>query len=424
MGQKEHFLFLYLATGGGHIGAARALAEEVRRRHSEGDVRISIVDGIKEGEAFQRGLVEDGFRFTAVEYPVLWAGLYEWSRLRVVMDLQTRLMCKYSVPYFEELIPRLKPTRIIVFHFLLVRPLRWAYRRLGYRLPSLTIITDPFTCHPMWFYQQFMPVACYTQKLQAYASRRYGIDPGTLHVKNPIINPRYDRPMTRAEVAEAKRAGGFHPLRRLILMVGGGEGLPRGERYLAEMRRLNPDADIAFVAGKNDELRDAACAVARQAHGAPLPAALPQQVDHTVDHPVIVPGAQIFADGGAVTVVYGFVNFLYELMNMADVIVTKGGPASVLEAAKLEKPIMIAYYFYGQERGNVDFVVKNGLGKYTQTPRASAEAVRDLFADPAAIPALERNYEKVRLTNGTPEFADYIFNFEKESPDSPRLLHG
>ena len=392
----EHLLFLYLATGGGHIGAARALAAEVGRRHRQEDVRVTIADGIKEGEDFQRGLVEDGFRFTAIRYPVLWAGLYEWSRLQVVMDLQTRLMCRYSVPYFEELIPRLKPTRVILFHFLLVRPLRWAYRRLGYRLPSLTIITDPFTCHPMWFYQQCMPVACYTPQLRDYAARRYGVAPESMMVKNPIINHAYDRPMDHSKARALKSTYGLSQERDMVLIVGGGEGLPRGERYLDEMLRLNREADVVFVAGKNDELRAEAEKVALRWQGRRT----------------------------AKTVVYGFVDFMSDLMNMSSVIVTKGGPASVLEAAMLEKPIMIAHYFYGQERGNVDFVVKNGLGSYTQTPRGTAEAVMSLLASPEAVRQVARHYDRVRLTNGTPEFADLLFTFDQDPPPVPRLAHG
>ncbi len=357
---------------------------------------MTIADGIKEGEVFQRGLVEDGFRFTAIRYPVLWAGLYEWSRLQVVMDLQTRLMCRYSVPYFEELIPRLKPTRVILFHFLLVRPLRWAYRRLGYRLPSLTIITDPFTCHPMWFYQQFMPVACYTDRLRDYAAQRYGIDRESLIVQNPIINHAYDKPIDAEKARELKATYGLSPRRNMILIVGGGEGLPRGERYLDEMLRLNREADVVFVAGKNNKLRGEAERVAERWRGTRT----------------------------AATLVYGFVDFMSDLMNMSSVIVTKGGPASVLEAAMLEKPIMIAHYFYGQERGNVDFVVKNGLGTYTQTPQETAEAVASLLSSTEAMRRVTRRYDRVRLTNGTADFANLLFTFDENPPPVPRLARG
>ena len=61
--------------------------------------------------------------------------------------------------------------------------------------------------------------------------------------------------------------------------------------------------------------------------------------------------------------VYGFIDFMFELMNISDIIVSKGGPATVLEALMLEKPLIVSQYVFGQEKGNVDFVRRERLDR-------------------------------------------------------------
>src|SRR5260370_2699470 len=60
--------------------------------------------------------------------------------------------------------------------------------------------------------------------------------------------------------------------------------------------------------------------------------------------------------------VYGFVQNMPELMHAADVIITKAGPGTICEALACNLPIILSGDGPGQEDGNVDFVVTNGVG--------------------------------------------------------------
>jgi len=53
-----------------------------------------------------------------------------------------------------------------------------------------------------------------------------------------------------------------------------------------------------------------------------------------------------------------------ELIKKSDIVLTKAGPASIMESLFLGKPLLIYDYMSGQESGNVAFVVENNLGTF------------------------------------------------------------
>ena len=67
--------------------------------------------------------------------------------------------------------------------------------------------------------------------------------------------------------------------------------------------------------------------------------------------------------------VLGFVDNLHEIMAAADVLVTKGGPGSVIEGCLSGLPILIYDYLPGQEIGNVELVERTGAGRYVPEER-------------------------------------------------------
>jgi 1,2-diacylglycerol 3-beta-galactosyltransferase len=64
----------------------------------------------------------------------------------------------------------------------------------------------------------------------------------------------------------------------------------------------------------------------------------------------------------------GFVDNLHELMAGADVLITKGGPGSIMEGCVAGLPILIYDRLPGQEVGNVRLVEARGIGHYVPDP--------------------------------------------------------
>ena len=60
--------------------------------------------------------------------------------------------------------------------------------------------------------------------------------------------------------------------------------------------------------------------------------------------------------------IYGFINNVYELLEIADLVITKPGGATVTECLEMQKFMILLPGIGGQEKYNADFVIKNHYG--------------------------------------------------------------
>ncbi|KAG6698094.1 hypothetical protein I3842_08G004700 [Carya illinoinensis] len=81
--------------------------------------------------------------------------------------------------------------------------------------------------------------------------------------------------------------------------------------------------------------------------------------------------------------VKGFVTKMEECMGACDCIITKAGPGTIAEAMIRGLPIILNGYIAGQEVGNVPYVVENGCGKFSKSPKEIANIVAEWFGPKA-----------------------------------------
>jgi UDP-N-acetylglucosamine:LPS N-acetylglucosamine transferase len=67
-----------------------------------------------------------------------------------------------------------------------------------------------------------------------------------------------------------------------------------------------------------------------------------------------------------------------QLMAASDLVITKAGPGTLMEALVMRKPVIVTEAVGMQERGNIDFVLNYELGMYCPTNERIIAAVRDL----------------------------------------------
>jgi processive 1,2-diacylglycerol beta-glucosyltransferase/1,2-diacylglycerol 3-beta-galactosyltransferase len=112
---------------------------------------------------------------------------------------------------------------------------------------------------------------------------------------------------------------------------------------------------------------------------------------------------------------FGFIDFMFDLMNIADIVVSKGGPATILEALILKKPLIVTQYVYGQEKGNVEFLVHNGVGFYTTRVRNMVSTVSRLCTHPESYAGIQKRLKELHIEIGTDQILDFIINYTRKS---------
>lgn len=373
----ERILLLFLHTGGGHLSAARALSEAIRELSP--DAACQLFDPVEKPGGWWATFLEEGYRITAGYLRSMWIGAYEAQRLHPFRTLFTTTARVVMAPAIERKIREEGITRVIVLHHLLVTAARQAVRNIrdkdGRRVVACTVALDPFTLPPIWAHRAPFPMVVFSDQARRLALRA-GAKAERVTVLPIVLKRKFDHPLARQQIEWIKSGLGFDAKKPLVLIAGGGEGFPRGEFYVEALASSSVDFQIAIICGKD--------------------ALLKQKVERiAAEHP------------GRSISIYGFVDFMYELMNAADIILAKAGPATVMEALVLGKPLIITQYIYGQEKGNMRFVVENGLGFFLTDPERVGAAVERIFHEPERLERLRENIAKANLRNGSQEIASW-----------------
>ena len=372
--QKERYFLLYLKTGEGHFAPARSIAQYLSSTYGN-SIEPVLIDGLTNAHSLPRSLIEKGYRFLQAHAKWYYEFLYATNKFPPLGYLNVAIANHFIQPYLKKRIEDERPAKIVILHFLLIAPVFDILEDLQYDIPVITAVTDPFTAHPMWFQRPQQRYIVFSERLKAHCMEKRKIAESRLHVFPFIINEQYEAPLPAAAVTSVKQKFGFRLDKRCVLIVGGGDGIPHGEHILRELLGASLDVEIAIVCGRNKELYAVALELQKR-----------------------YPSLKVFA----------FVDFVYELLNAADIVITKSGASTIMEILMLKKIPVIIDYIWEQELGNMEFVRDNELGIFERNIRNLPQIVRDLVSDEDQYRRFQRNIETMKVRSGTKEVAEFV----------------
>ncbi|MCX6356428.1 MAG: glycosyltransferase, partial [Candidatus Aureabacteria bacterium] len=154
----------------------------------------------------------------------------------------------------------------------------------------------------------------------------------------------------------ARRILGIASPRPMVMIMGGWSGWGALDRLAMEIQRLNRDADIVVVAGRNREMHRA---LTRHAS---------------------MPGSRLR--------VLEYVDRVDLLMRAADVLVGKAGGMTSAEALAAGLPAVLVHILPGQERANASFLCGHGAAVAATGPANAAAIVARLIHEPSLREAM------------------------------------
>lgn len=339
-------LFLIADTGAGHRSAATAIAKALRivyeqaraSGHPVPDLEIHIVDVFTECAQFPLRTSVALYGPAVRHSPRLYGQLFHITNSAERFDAAKRLCQPFLLQGLRALIERTRPDVIVSVHPLLNHITLQAMKDVDPNVPLITVVTDLVSAHAAWFARGVD--ACVVPTLATkHLALAHGLPAGHVHVLGMPIDPSFTA-RTTATTAECRRALGLDSDRAMVLLAGGGEGACGLAEAVQELARQRIRAQLVVVAGRNRQLYAQVDLLRRRTH--------------TPTHIAL----------------FGFVQNMPDLMRAADVIVTKAGPGAISEAVACELPIVLTGALPGQETGNIDFVLQNGLGVLAPTPES------------------------------------------------------
>jgi 1,2-diacylglycerol 3-beta-galactosyltransferase len=243
------------------------------------------------------------------------------------------------------------------------------------------VVTDLITAPNFWFHHRVDVCVVPTEEVQ-HSALLNGLDEEQVRLLGLPVGKKFGEP---AEKNELRRLLGWPLDRKVVLLIGGGEGMGPLYDTARGIAYTSPESAIAVVAGRNWKLK-------RRLEGA------------SWEVPVAI---------------YGFVTNMADLMRAADILVTKAGPGTICEALNAGLPMVLYSRIPGQEDGNVRYVVEEGAGRWAPASERTAQAVRKWIVNPEVREKAAAACRRIARPNAASEIADLVWQFLPKKEVAP-----
>ncbi len=371
---KDKYLFLYLKTGGGHLAPARSMADYLKNNYDF--VNSVLIDGFAQTNRLLRFIVEDGYRFSQTKAPWIYETLYALYKIPFISWTNNFLFSFFIYSFLKGVIKKENPDKILLFHFFLIRPVYKIVKKEKLKCSVFTIVTDPFTAHPIWFLNKKQNFILFSEKLKKECVQK-GIPEKNIQVFPFIIAEKFTRGRIGSTETELRKKFGFSSDKNIILLIGGGEGIPKGEVIVRSLISGIQNIDIAVICGRNKNLFN------------------------TLSH--------FIGDNKLTNIkLFRYVDFVEELISIADVVVTKCGASTFMEILFCKKIPVVISYIWEQEKGNVQFLKENNLGVYEKRVEKLPGIIRQILSNEGKYAVIKKNISDTKFENGVQKAAKFI----------------
>ena len=376
MSTKKKYLFVYLKTGGGHLAPARAIFNYMNIHFSD-VAEPQLIYGFEKTPRWVQFIIEDGYRMLQYTGKWFFELLYAVNKIPLVARITCNLISPFMKSYLEEVILKEQPDKIVIFHFFCISPVFKILRKNKLSIPVQTVITDPFTPHPMWFLEKKQNFIVFSKDLEEKIIRKK--KDYTVKSFPFVIDDKFSKSLSSDEIISVKKRFEYDLAKMMILILGGGDGIPKGERILEKILKENIEAEIGIVCGKNEVLQKGVENLKKK---------------YKAEHLKI----------------YSYVDFIYELINISDVVITKCGASTIMEILNLKKVPVVNDYIWEQEQGNVDYLIEKKLGIYEPKIEKLPGVIKNLLEDEKFYSSYSNNILKEKINNGVKEVSEYLSN--------------
>ncbi|MCG8513133.1 MAG: hypothetical protein MI740_03250 [Halanaerobiales bacterium] len=347
-------LVFTISTGGGHNQAATVLKKEF----AEHGYQVVKLDALRETSGLLNSAIINGYKMLVNNFPGTYGGLYRLTNKEGTNRKVTGLITYLLKDKIAQLIAYHQPVAIITTHPFLVDVIGKLKGKGEVNLPFIVVITD-FDVH----------YTCLNQEVDAYITGSYytkqslianGIPAAQVfHYGIPIKREFFNQTITE----QSKRDNSF-----AVLLMGGSMGMKSINQVLERLLRCQNKLSIMVVCGKNIKLKKRIAAKYRE------------------------------AVNGSVIDLYGYSQKIPELMEQADVIITKPGGLTISEAIAKKLPIIVPFLIPGQEQENLDFLLHHQVAIRARNFKEITTIVDDLIEHPETLQQMRSNLTELART--------------------------
>jgi len=359
----------YISDFGGHSTAAKNLKEAFYHRNS--NIRVLTMNGF--GHFYPRSeKVVDYIYTTVIKYfPDLWGKSYDRKRLVRYLSPIRRWINVLSFRKLSRLVRDSNPDCFVAtqaFPCGLIGDFKIKY---GLKTPLISVVTD-YHPHRFWIHPGVNKyvVACNEAK---ETLEKEGVDPDKICVEGIPISVKFLNTCSREDVA---RRYGFSLKLPTVLLMGGSLGMGSIKELAQKLDSLKAEMQVIVVCGINEDLYGWF-----------------EQNKPNFKKPMHY---------------FGYIDFVQEIMDFADIIVTKGGGITLSEALAKGMAIVVVNAIPGQEERNVEYLLRREAIIEAQDTHSVPDEILRLLENPKKLYHLKEKARENSMPDSSLRIVDLI----------------
>ncbi|MCS6801920.1 MAG: glycosyltransferase [Chloroflexota bacterium] len=362
-------LLMMSDTGGGHRAVCRALVEAFEAIDPAIDAPIVDLFALGKRRRFVDRLIHS-YGTVIRAAPWLYGLAYHLTNRPALFERIATANEAVLVRRGRVLLRRYQPDVIVSVHALVIRPMVKAAQAEGVATPMVVVIPDLVRFHCSWVRGE---VERYTAPTPEGADLlvTYGVPRDRIVLTGIPVGRAFATP---SDPRQLRVALGLDPTRLTVLVIGGGEGTGNLPALVNVIDQAGLPIQLLVVTGRN------------------------QRAKAAIDSLPLFTPAKVF----------GFAHNMPDLIKASDIVVSKGGPQSIVECLAAGRPLLITHVLPGQEEGNDEWVERHGAGYRTRTPAQVVQALRKLTQQPAELARLTEGARRLGRPDAARRAAEVI----------------
>jgi UDP-N-acetylglucosamine:LPS N-acetylglucosamine transferase len=378
---RPRVLIAMIEAGGGHRAPALALEAALQSRHP-GRFDVDVLDIMRHvGDVELDRRHKESWKWMLAHPRITFALQSAADHLVPVswtQAVQGRMLAGFR-RHLSAFVTEQGYDLIVGVHFMPLQAAAMAKRRGELAATVIGLDTDPFDGHALWAVRDVDEMIVASGEARALLSAK-GVPTERIRIFGyPLSLAFVD---AEADPQAARRRLGLEPGRLTVLHTPGGEGIAANvERSAAAVLEADLDLQYVVIAGRNEVLQRRLQALG-EAH---------------------------LARGGCTLLrAEGFTSAMPDWIAASDLVLAKAGAASTFEALALGRPVFHTSYVAPNEKRNLDFCRRHGIGGFVPRPRDVVELLAPLCRDPEPLHRWQERVRALGFKPGTPAIADHL----------------
>jgi len=354
---KKKLLIAYASYGSGHKKVAEYVYDYFKEHSDNFEIKvIDVMDYANLIARINQKVFNLNFKFQMSFSQTIG---YEITDNKIITAPYKEITKLFLNKKLEKEILKFDPDILISTHFfpsILMGNINQKYKR---NTKIITILTD-YASHSMWLKNHKRENAyIVSNEIVKKELIDYGIPENKIYPFGIPLSSQFKQ--IEKDINKIKNKYNVNNDKLIFLFFGGGSiGASFTYNYLKQLLKEKLNINIIFVSGKNTKLKN--------------------KCDTFIEENNIK----------NVTVL-GFTDDISNLLNIADVVISKPGGLSVTEAVEMNTPMVLIPGNGGQENHNAKFITKNKFGIRTRTPYSLAKKCKKLVNNPKIIEEMYQN---------------------------------